>query len=300
MNKVSDYLLKNLSIHVHGRKEDNTVYLLSTLRKLFKNNEIIYCTFDSFDKTEKKILTSLKINFFSLKDVGDFKEFNVSNTNYLRHNYSCLKSLQKSKKKFSIKLRSDLLINESFYNDLIYCYDIYKKKNFVKPISIFDKKIKFKKIISHSINKKYSYLFVPDQILFSERKYLVNYFNYGTKSYFSLKLSDLNALPNRIYSNNIIYLSNEQIQILSFLKNIIVNKNILTDLIFDKNFNNYIFDEFFFLYNFKGLYLPHRIDTRYNFKRYLFEKYKAHDGTLSYFSKLIFKFIYKFKFFIIK
>ena len=51
-------------------------------------------------KLKKKNTNLLKINFFSLKDVGDFKEFNVSNTNYLRHNYSCLKSLQKSKKNF--------------------------------------------------------------------------------------------------------------------------------------------------------------------------------------------------------
>ena len=292
MNKVSNYLIKNLSIHVHGRKEDNTIYLLVSLRKIFKNIQIIYCTFDNFDKREKKILTNNKINFFRLKDVGDFNEFNQSNKNYLRHNYSCLQSLKKSKKKFSIKLRSDLIIDEKFFNDLIYCYDIYKKRNLIKSKLIFNKKIILKKIISHSINRKYSHLFVPDQILFSERKYLINYFYFGTKNKLLLRLSDLNALPDKIYSKNVIYLSNEQIQVLSFFKNIIVSKNILTDLIFDKNFNSYIFNELFFLYNFKGLYLPHRIDTRYNFKRYLFEKYKIQDGILSYLSRLIFKFIY--------
>jgi hypothetical protein len=290
MHKVN-----NVSFHVHGRKEHTTIFLLSSLREIFKKNQIFYCTFDNFNRGEIKILKYLRINYFTLKDIGDYKEFSKFNINFLRHNYSIFKSLIKSKKKYAVKLRSDVLINRNIYQDIQDCIESLSNYSNSNETKLFKNNFLYKKIITHSYLPYYKHLYVADQIQFSERKFLLKYYFFGCEENKILKLEDLHALPNPLHSKNKIYLANEQIQVLTFIKNILKNKKLLTDILFDEQFNKFFLNFFIISKNFRGINLPIRIDPRMNLKRLMFEIYKSQQGCLSKIFGFFFYIKYYFK-----
>lgn len=283
--------LQKISLNVHGRIEDNTQFLLYNLKNLFPKNEIIFVTSDKIPKSFNNWLKYNYIKFEALKDIGNFTSFQKSNYHFLRHNFSIYRSLLLSKKKYALKIRSDSTVNHNLIDDLNKCINTIKdqKRN---HLSFFKKNFPIKIIANTRINYRQPFYF-PDQILFSERKFLVRYYKYSLEKKTQISIHDFHALPSPLYSKDKLFLSNEQIQGLTFIKNEIKKDVSLSDLYFDKDFTTKIYDEIIINYNFKGIYLPSRIDPRINFKRYLFETYKSNNGFLSYLSGLLFRVQYK-------